>query len=596
MSKFTSTPIDTPSRRPVRLRMADFSGKICTLPSGPESYEKQSTYFSGMHIDEGHSLADATHVLMGTGGLWGEKNLADYIPHAQLLAPKSTVFVLESPEFAKSISPEQQGFSPEFPMHWKIVTDFESIAQWQQQEQQQEKDTSSKPLIFWWYSYNTRLFPDFWWPLLGQVLQWQWSNTCSVSHGATESRSQNTSERPRQKILLGCAENQLLEREVKQAFTELGYEVMPVRCGGFSGCARAGDAVAQGRDISHAEPILHAVHEENTALFFSINAQGLDSEGKDFALLQALGIPVALWFVDNPWHILAALRLPWWKKTPLFATDASFIEPLQKEGAEKIFHLPLATAQHMWIVQEHDTTQQQYRNTPHIKTAKEASCVFVGRSSFPQKESFFAAAKVAPELLIQAQQCIREGKTLPHYHWWTKQMAMPSHWLHPALRSVGLGAEQSAQYQRVHWLNSFAQESIAIFGDAQQWQKLLPSLSPTSFHESVDYYGELANLYSAAPAVLNVTSLLLPAGLTQRHFDVWAAGGFLYSNITQGLEIFPQELVQPMAFSTPEKMKKALHTLPHSVMQDLKRGWQEELRAKHSYAQRMSFVLLSSTS
>ena len=39
--------------------------------------------------------------------------------------------------------------------------------------------------------------------------------------------------------------------------------------------------------------------------------------------------------------------------------------------------------------------------------------------------------------------------------------------------------------------------------------------------------------------------------LTQRHFDVWAAGGFLLTDRTPGLDIFPRELVEPIVLRPP---------------------------------------------
>ena len=61
-----------------------------------------------------------------------------------------------------------------------------------------------------------------------------------------------------------------------------------------------------------------------------------------------MGIPVALWFVDNPWHVLSGVRLPWWQHAHIYVTDASFVDGLKAQGAERVCHLPLAVAPHMW--------------------------------------------------------------------------------------------------------------------------------------------------------------------------------------------------------------------------------------------------------
>ncbi len=544
------------AQRPQRLRMADFRQKAFSLDGGKASYTRLNA-----HLDT-HAQPTA-HIIFGMAGLWG-------LAQADLFFPcqNTPLYVVECEKFFTGLTPEQKQSLPPLPKHMQMI----------QAEDVPALLAKEPCAALWWYGHNTRLFPDFWWPILGQAL--------AQSHASAHTKSTSTG---KPVILLGCAPNQLLEQELTLAFTALGYEVVPVRQGGFSH-VQGQTAAAQNQHDALRDALTEVQHSGRVALFFSLNLQGLDAHGQDYALLQALGIPVALWFVDNPWHVLASLRLPWWKKCAILVTDASFMSALRQEGAEKVLHIPLATAQHMWQAQE-EAHKAQYRNNGNIKAAMKASCIFVGRAAFPQKQGFFAAAKVAAELFTLAQESIVQGKGSPHFHWWAEAMQVHSFWLHAQLRHVGLGAEQSAQYQRVHWLQSFLPNNVDIFGDAKLWQELLPQADAHVFHENVDYYGELSALYAAAPAVLNITSLLLPAGLTQRHFDVWAAGGFLFSNTTDGLNIFPKELVQAMAFSRAEDAKSAVQHMSHSTKEELKMGWQEHLRAKHSYEIRMKQVL-----
>ncbi len=544
------------AQRPQRLRMADFRQKAFSLDGGKASYTRLD------RPKDTHAQPTA-HIIFGMAGLWGLAQTDLFFP-----SQNTPLYAVECEEFFTGLTPEQKQSLPPLPKHMQRI----------QPEDVPALLTKEPCAALWWYGHNTRLFPDFWWPILGQVL--------AQSHAMTYEKNTTTG---KPVILLGVTPNQLLEQELTLAFTALGYEVMPVRKGGFSQVHRQTN-IAQNPHEALRDVLTEVLHSGRVALFFSLNLQGLDAHGQDYALLHALRIPVALWFVDNPWHVLAALRLPWWKKCAILVTDASFIPALLQEGAEKVLHIPLATAQHMWQAQE-EAHKAQYRNNNNILAATKPACIFVGRAAFPQKERFFAAAKVPSELFAMAQKHIIAGEHAPHFHWWAKAMQVHSFWQHAQLRHVGLGAEQSAQCQRMHWLQSFLPHHVAIFGDATLWQKLLPQAPTHVFHENVDYYGELSALYAAAPAVLNITSLLLPAGLTQRHFDVWAAGGFLFSNTTDGLNIFPKELVQAMAFSRAEDAKSAVQHMSHSTKEELKMGWQEHLRAKHSYEIRMKFVL-----
>ncbi len=629
------------TQRPQRMQYANFSGKKITLQDGPTAY---------LCLNAKAQSAQSTHVLLGSGPL-----LVHPCAPPALLHNEATVYVIHSPTFlenmrtpslrkgtedavAKDISPtsslgyETPAFSSNtvsypaswqerLPAHWHslMAQDFLSFLQ------------NNKNVAFWWYVQNMELDSDFWLPLLGQSHAHLLSAKTQCVNFAKKTPTKQLPQKPF--VVLGSSPDKLLYQELYSAFTELGYAVHP--------CTQ---------DLHTLSPEDREKILASCALFFSVNLQGLDAGGHDFALLQALGIPVALWFVDNPWHVLASLRLPWWKKATLFVTDASFIKPLHQEGAENIFHLPLAVAQHMWEASKTIHTQHtnitektipQYRNrnsnnetsslvfAKALSATQQAGCIFVGRAAFPHKQSFFAAAKVPQELLQEAYALLDNTgaqQEIPHFQWWAKRLAhgivrdaalhginvqkskskesvknttaitgdisTPSlFWPGHEVRRIGLGAEQCAQRQRVQWLTALLPCHPAIFGDADLWQTLLPASKTTYFLPAVDYYTELATLYAAAPCVLNVTSLLLPWGLTQRHFDVWAAGGFLWTNTTHGLDIFPQSLTKAISLDGPHKLEAAIKGITPQIKEELQAGWREILQEKHQYTQRMAWVL-----
>ena len=108
----------------------------------------------------------------------------------------------------------------------------------------------------------------------------------------------------------------------------------------------------------------------------------------------------------------------------------------------------------------------------------------------------------------------------------------------------------------------------------------------------MDYYTDLPEFYRRAGAVLNVTSLLLPHSLSQRHFDVWAAGGLLLSDATPGLEIFSEALTRPITLHGPAEVPSRLAALRADPSQalELRRAWREPLRAGHTYAHRVARI------
>ena len=324
-------------------------------------------------------------------------------------------------------------------------------------------------------------------------------------------------------------------------------------------------------------------------LFYSINFRGLDKHGEAFALWQSHGVPVAVWCVDNPWNLLSGLRSDFWKQLHLFVTDASFIPGLLAHGARHVRHLPLAA----------DTGR--FCPAPTQSAAPPAAqgmrpVVFVGRSAFPDKERFFVGQSVPQDLLHKAEKLSQTGQR-PDFFWWLKELGLDGPgvalWPGSAARKAALGAEECSLAWRLCCVRAALPCGLSLYGDAG-WHGHFPAAADTpDLREPLDYYGSLPAVYHAAEFSLNMTSFLLPRGLNQRHFDVWAAGGFCLMDASPGLELFPQELTRPVTFT-------AAKDIPHLVAafqkdpkgkRELAQRWQRHITAEHSYALRMKALV-----
>ncbi len=511
--------------RPIRISLPSAQGKMISLASGADAF---------VNMYQPTPDANATHIILGLGPLYHENGLAASLPSANILSQECTVYYLECQEFSNAL--QKQNIVQDIPKHWKRISAHEL-----------------KSLQFacniWWYKQNILLYPEYWSPILGDI-------QARFLRGTNHITAQN-------RIFLPGNSQQLLHGEICTAFEDLGYKVSQVQ--------------HNLRDL---------LIDEQPSLFFSINLRGLDDGGADFALLQALKIPVAIWFVDNPWHILSSLRLPWWKDAKIFVTDASFIADLKRLGAKFVYHLPLAAAQHMWQPKFHSSNISMRQTFQALENAK---CIFVGRAAFPEQAKFFSAAKLPQDILNEALKLLHEGIRVD-FHWWQARLQL-SIWPGFDVRKIGLGAEQCACMHRVLWLQELLTLDALIFGDSATWSQLLPTATNHVLCSGLDYYNELAMVYNKANSVLNVTSLLLPAGLTQRHFDVWAAGGFLFSDNTPGLEIFPLQLVKNIRLESPSVLTKAVKSLDQTMRHELCLAWQECIRLEHSYNKRMSYVV-----
>ena len=520
------SPVALRPARPQRPRLPDWNGSPVSLPSGKEAWQE---------------IAPAPHpaaptLLLGLG--------PEVVP-APLAAGPGTgpFFWLDAPQM----------------LHWRQEHALplpSAVCARPVSEAAARALASGCRLLF--YAPGMRLFPRFWGPLLGDL-------------DAARLRTGNSAPPPNPAgppavILPGDART-LLHQELCGAAGRLGLPVVPWP-------ARIPPA-------QQLAPFLRRLAElpgGRPPLFLSVNLRGLDPQGRIAHVCRALGIRLAIWFVDMPWHVLSCLRLPWWREFPLYVTDPSFLTPLREAGARRASFLPLAAAPHMWL--------------PSSGMPPTLPPIFVGRASFPDHARFFAAAHPAREDLAQAERLLEQAhdarSPLPHIHWW-QHLLHAQGWPGMTIRRAGAGADACSRRRRADWLAVAVRAGFELCGDPA-WAGLLPGATVLP---PVDYYGSLPALYARSEAVLNVTSLLLPHSLSQRHFDVWAAGGVLFSDPTPGLALFPPELVGPMRLSSPDDLPArlaALRARPDGRA-DLAAAWRREIRSRHTYAHRLRQIL-----
>lgn len=322
------------------------------------------------------------------------------------------------------------------------------------------------------------------------------------------------------------------------------------------------------------QELARALERERPGLFLSVNFHGLDPYGENQALLEAAGVAVAVWCVDNPLHLLTGQKNRMWRRLLLFVTDDWFVEPLRSLGADAR-HLPLATSTSFF--------------GPGAPCPDGSDVTFAGRSAFPDRDSFFAACRV-PEALAREAEALSGRQA--HFGWWRDRLPDVPLWPGNAVRTLGLGAEQASAAWRSRCLEALSGVTeLTIVGD-DAWRTFVPR---ARLLPPVDYYAGLAEACRRASFTLNLTSLLLPRGLTQRHFDAWACGGFLLTDDTPGLVIFPQELTAAVTFETPDHAIQILRGLAAAPRrkEELRRTWQELILAEHTYEKRLQALLAS---
>ena len=548
---------DAPSQpqTPRRPALLNELGQRQTPPSGPETFQAIGRGPQILFIGLG---PDAAVPVSLVGRLAKERP-----------APLSVAYV-DCPDFARQMDARRTQTLPE---QWR---DLDRLAA-ETFIKGQARGTS---VTFLLYLPGLRLFPSFFGPLFGAVwaAQAQWGQTPPASSHMPRKKSSIRS------VTLAGSEQDLLQRELRLAFADAGLKV------------KTWDPAAASPEESAARPGAPVPPEEAlTDLFFSVNFKGLDPFGAVYHYLRARDITVAAWCVDNPWHLLSGLRAPYWRELPLFVTDASFLPGLKEHGAQKAVHLPLAACPELFAVAPNSV------NTflaAHLRNL--APLAFIGRTAFPGRDKFFAAQHLPQPLLDGALRGLAAGER-PDFLRWTKTLGISRLWPGQEARQAGLAAEECARRRRtlcvraaIPGLENPNAPGITIFGDAA-WADELADIPPVNLdlRGAVDYYTELPALYGQATLVLNVTSLLLPAGLNQRHFDVWAAGSAQIFDDSPGLSIFPPELIRPFRFKKPDDIPGLAADLLSSPgqLRSLKHDWRTLITAEHTYAQRVRAVL-----
>ena len=373
----------------------------------------------------------------------------------------------------------------------------------------------------------------------------------------------------------------LLRQELTIAFGSLGFSII-----------RTHPENLHNSEHPHFLPKLL----KKPSLLLSVNANGLAPIGDTLKILEAHKSSAAIWCVDNPWNVLSGVRDPLWKTIPFFVTDQSFVQQLKENGAKFASHLPLGACSACFA-----PSPERERIFPAPKNL--APFLFVGRSAFPNKNKFFAGINLPALEWQKAQEMIALGER-PDITWWEKELSANSaeFWPSKKARLYAFCAEESSLLWRQTNLAFIAKlgaklfgkeqglhgHGLDIFGDAA-WK--IPDNA--KLHPPIDYYARLPSLYAATRFNIALTSLQLPTGLNQRHFDTWIAGGFCLSDATSGLNIFPKDLVEPIIFHNAESLERKVKNIEGNprFRNDLIIAWQEHLKAHHTYTHRATKLL-----
>ncbi len=305
----------------------------------------------------------------------------------------------------------------------------------------------------------------------------------------------------------------LVEKEIQNALARFGrHAIIKLRLPQFP----TGNALDQ---------LVEILESRKPDLVLTINANGLDRDGKAVKVLNRIGSVLANWHVDNPLYqeIYGYREVPSGPGVFNFVSDRSYVGPMQAKGRDCRF-LPLGF----------DPTV--FHPMPEKKIEQKYDVVFVGNSTLEKMAELVQANEEAmlsrfSALIAQCRQLYARDQTLNIPDWlnteankkqWRDQVK--DHEKFEFLVEWFVGFQHRKDFV-VH-MDRQTEFSFRCFGDAD-WNQIL-TFDPGRM--SVGYYTNLCETYHTARINLNVTRSQIRDGFTQRIFDCLGAGCFLLTD------------------------------------------------------------------
>ena len=271
------------------------------------------------------------------------------------------------------------------------------------------------------------------------------------------------------------------------------------------------------------------IQRERPQFILSVNMKGFDSTGIVADISARFGVPVIVWFVDDP-HPIVLPQKPFVKNHMIaLCWERSYLPWLLRQGFGAARYLPLAADPTLF--------------SPGAERGLLAEIGFVGSAMggafLEELAGRFLWRKELEPLVRAAAEALCADKTLP-----------PGRLVQQTCRRLGVALPFSDD-KNITWLCSFIMHTasmlqrkelvgacmplgIATFGDPAGWRALLGDSLRT--HPDVDYRSGLSHVYRSIGINVNITSRQMPRAVNQRAFDIPLCGGFVLNDRQTDLE------------------------------------------------------------
>jgi len=274
--------------------------------------------------------------------------------------------------------------------------------------------------------------------------------------------------------------------------------------------------------IEFEDNFLRAMQDFRPDMILSVNMNGFDGEGILAQTASAMGVPISIWFVDDPHPILIHRRDQVNSSMMAFSWERGYCDSLTNAGFGSVSHLPLAGDAAMM------TTEK--------KPAK-IDLGFVGSSmgrAFLEEKILrnFVWNPALEPVVQKAAKRLLENPSLSVIEILKSEIVLTG--LTIPKDNAGLAwlcsyvIHSASCEKRRALVCGLLPLGIQTFGDPEGWRDVAGQ--SLIVNPDVDYRTGVGRIYAQTAVNLNITSCQMPSAVNQRVFDVPLAGGFVLSD------------------------------------------------------------------
>ena len=327
------------------------------------------------------------------------------------------------------------------------------------------------------------------------------------------------------------------------------------------------------------------IEQDRPDFILSINMKGFDCHGVLRRVVQRKGLPLAVWFVDDPHPIIVGQEQNVWSQCAAFCWERSYLDYLKQAGFGIVQWLPLASDPAIF--------NNNAARTQDIRLS------FVGTPSLTHavRRRFLWSPALEPVIMACAQLLLCNAVLPPAEILKTvlrnQKVKLPFTDAKNITWLIACFIHQATAYRRQSVLQHLLTFDIEFFGDPAGWRQLFGNA--IAVHPDLDYWHDLAAVYGRSAITINSTSCQMASAVNQRVFDAPLCGSFVLSDKQADMSRLFDLSTEAICYESADDLKEKIRYYSendsprHAVIE----AAQKRILGEHTYLHRIALLLKS---